>query len=317
MKRPLTGYCLLLLSIVLTRPLHAQERLRHGGYDRPVLMAGALYDAFITGAVRDQIAVSLALFPSLLSFVPLLSDSKHIQQGSMADVTVGYRSDTASRRDMKWRATLLDVTFSTKEVPIDWSYRAVSSPLDGPHPYRAEYFLVGLTLLDYDRTSLADLAARWGEVRAGVGGKADASGAHIGVEWKLLGGIGYSTYRPGSAHLPLFDSAPLTGTDANARAEFAISHGNDGAFGPFLEALSLSGDVSIHHLYVDEPLTLLTFGLAINFRTITGERKEQYPPNTNRQGIEAIARFERQIVRLGDRETAVARLQLGLQYSLW
>lgn len=309
---------LLLLFMLLASPAYAQEELRHGGYGKPNLMAGLFYQAFVTGSVRDQVVANLSFFPSALSFVPLLRDSRHIRQGSMLDVTAGYRFDTAGGRELRWRGTLLDLTLCSNEFPMDWEYRGVAHPLEQPEPYVEHYVTLGLTLFDDDRSSYAERAIRWEELRIGGGGMADMHQVHSNLEWNLGIGIAASAYRLGSTHyIELESDRDLSGTEASAQGSFTIGYGTFGGFGPFYDQMALAGEVRARRLLIETPLSTLTFRLLLSYRTTTAQRKSELSPGRDRQGIEAIARFERQIVRLGDHETAIEQLQLGLQYSFW
>jgi hypothetical protein len=300
--------------------LHAQDYLRHGGYDKPNVMAGVTYDIYFNNSLFNQLSLQLSLAPSILSPLPVIGDSKHLEQGSLLDVAVRLERDTSMHSRVRWKGTLLDFIWTSREYPMDWKdWSPLSSPIDADPWYRSTHLLAGLTLLSYDGASLADLDARWLAVRAGVGGEQDLrSRLPLAVEWKLMAGAGASTFRPGEAHysdLGLDVGITQTGTEANADFALAIKR-NIGKYRPHRQSLGLRSDVAVRHLFADLPLSIATIGVALTFMTSTAHRTD-WRQQGNSAGIEGIIRFERQILRLNDREQATERLQIGAQYSFW
>jgi hypothetical protein len=313
----------LLLLCINGAWLCGQDQLRHGGYNKPNVMAGLSYDSYFKSALFDQLSLQLSLAPSILSSLPVIGDSKHLEQGSLLDVTVRLERDTSMHSRVRWKGTLLDFNWTSREYPMDWKYFRLSSTPLGLDPwYHSTHFLAGMTLLSYDRASLADLDARWLAARAGVGGEYDVVGLWwMAIVWRLMAGTGVSTFKLGETNYDdLGSNASITqsGVEANADFALAIKKGLE-MYGPYPWSLGLRGDVAVRHLVADLPLSIVTFGVALSFITTTTYRSRwsDRDGEGNGAGIEGILRFERQIVRFVDREQAIERFQIGAQYSFW
>ncbi len=311
----LLGTLLLLFPFAL---LTAQE-MEHGGYrGRPGVITGIEYRS--TNGNEERAAMgSLSFMPHYLHNT--FRDRRleilpgYLLRGYAAGIRAGVAFDSTGAHRTLWRATLLDVDLASVLFHFQWNRVCGDSPLMPlPRPTGLGY-LAGLTVLDYDKSGLAELDARWAQARAGV---LYTTKEYVSPHIRANLSAGATTFRPGMAnYAELGEEADqsLFGFEAGAEASLGLEIGTSPPGREtgrrFLTTITVDGQ--LRTITADNTIGILSLGGTLRgLFAFPGSCDDTWGSG---RGIELLFSIRREFMRIDDAEQKTDILEAGLQYS--
>ncbi len=313
-------YILSLLPILFPLLLTAQEMEHNGVLNRPRFNGSMQYRTI--GASGEQAFIA-GLFLSSPRWGQTFEEwgieilPEHVFRGFALGLRAGLRYASTGNHNVLWRATLADFDLASTDFPIQWATVCDHRPLWIIYRNSGLGYLVGATLLDYDKSGQAALDARWLQTRIGL---IYSGEEQLSPFFRIALAAGATTFTPGTANYEVFDNADesLFGLEAggsiSAGMEFSWGDRNYYVAGQ-RSLLSLTADAKLRTITVDREFRIVSLGGTLRGFfvlpwTCTDDREWAVS-----RGIEMAIRVRREFLQAGNREHRTDLLETGIQYT--